>query len=306
MSFQEQEQTRLAAHASETWGASTHVIPYDVASETLQADVRESALAYFARHQIKWWTSRWDARTSDMELRPTGHLTSSQVACVNHLEPARVDRAVAEMVLGHLEPGLRPLALDDGYVEYEWIGRENYLGERASRTRGANVTSLDALMLAQRDEQRVLIAIEWKYLESPKHGSVAVSTRGVDRVETYRSLLERPDCPILIDDLSWLFYEPYYQLMRQTLLAWQMVEHGEFEARDWLHVYVVPAANKNQRERGGAPPQLVGETMMEVWQSLLREPGRYRVLTPTDLLAGMGEPEMWTAWRRWLAQRYLT
>jgi Restriction Endonuclease associating with ARP len=101
-----------------------------------------------------------------MEARPTGHLNSSQVACVNHLEPACVDAAVARLVLANVEARLTPVALDDGFVEYEWIGERSYLGERGPRTRGSNITSLDALMCSESADKRTLLAIEWKYLLS--------------------------------------------------------------------------------------------------------------------------------------------
>jgi hypothetical protein len=139
-------------------------------------------------------------------------------------------------------------------------------------------------MLGVRGEQRVLILIEWKYLEAYGRESVAISKRGVDRVATYRPLLERSDCPIAVDDLRWLFYEPYCQLMRQTLLAWQMVEHDEFGATDWLHLQVVPMANTRLRGRGGAPEQLPGEGLGEAWCSVLREPARYVMLTASFMV----------------------
>jgi hypothetical protein len=102
MVFQDQEKRRLAEYASGRWGVGSHVIPCEFAAETLQDDIRQSALEYFRRHGIQWWTSRWDRRTAGMDPRPTGHLNSSQVACVNHLEPARVDRAAAEVLFGAL------------------------------------------------------------------------------------------------------------------------------------------------------------------------------------------------------------
>jgi len=58
MSFQERERPRLAAYAAERWKTPGHVIPYKVAEETLQEEIRDGALAYFARHGITWWTSR--------------------------------------------------------------------------------------------------------------------------------------------------------------------------------------------------------------------------------------------------------
>jgi hypothetical protein len=55
---------------------------------------------------------------------PTGHLNSSQVACVNHLEPARVDGEIALAVARNVEP--RVVEVRDtgvnGYVSFEWIG----------------------------------------------------------------------------------------------------------------------------------------------------------------------------------------
>ena len=123
---------------------------------------------------------------------------------------------------------------------------------------------------------------------------------------TYRPLLERPDRPIAVADVRWLFYEPYYQLMRQTLLAWQMVEHQEFGATDWLHVHVVPLGNARLRARGGAPRQLPGRGLAEVWRSVLRQPSRYRLITPTELITGLEAVPAWAAWRNWLRDRYLT
>lgn len=51
------------------------------------------------------------------------------------------------------------------YVAFEWIGQENYLGERISRngrrTRGANFTSADAAVLFERsDKKRQMVLIE--------------------------------------------------------------------------------------------------------------------------------------------------
>jgi hypothetical protein len=158
----------------------------------------------------------------------------------------------------------------------------------------------------QRDRTRVLIVIEWKYLESYGPESVSTSARGTDRVATYRPLLEEASCPIKRGPHERLFFEPYYQLMRQTLLAWQMVEHGEHEASAWLHVHVVPELNVALRRGGRGAKDLRGETMAEKWRSALKQPERYLLLTPTELLAGVAEGGRWSAWRRWLRERYET
>jgi hypothetical protein len=313
VSYQERERKRLSELAKQRWQVEGHVLPYALAAETLHESGRESALAYFSKHGVTWWTSRWDVgrpqRGGDDTRFPTGHLNSSQVACINHLEPARLDSDLALQVARNVDRRcveVEPVE-DGGFVAYEWIGQGNYLAESGPRVRGANITSLDALMCARLgDGSKVLLVVEWKYLEAYGPKSVARSARGTDRVATYRPLLERDDCPIAVSDLGWLFYEPYYQLMRQTLLAWQMVEHRELDATDWLHVHVVPEANIALRRAGRTAVGLVGQTMEEKWRSVLKEPERYRLLTPSDLLDGIGESGRWRVWREWLCERYLT
>jgi hypothetical protein len=312
VSFQSDQRKRLAAYALERYGVEGHVLPYELLAEVLHEDFRDEALGYFVRHKVRWWTSRSDIGRPPGSAgdpgSPTGHLNSSQVACVNHLEPARLDADVARSVLAAHDPDLvEPIAVEDGgFVAYEWIGEANYLNERGSCTRGAQVTSLDALMCGRRaDSKRTLVALEWKYLESYGAASRATSSRGTDRVAIYRSLLERVDSPIEVADPADLFFDPYEQLMRQTLLAWQMVEHNEFGASDWIHVHVVPEDNLMLRGRGRAAPKLVGETMGEAWQSVLKKPDQYRLLTATNLLDRVGGAR-WVDWRSWLHDRYLT
>jgi hypothetical protein len=71
MSFQRDELVRLRSRAERGVGLASHVLPYEGAAETLQADVRPSAIEYFKEHDITWWTSPYDKRTKDTEARPT-------------------------------------------------------------------------------------------------------------------------------------------------------------------------------------------------------------------------------------------
>jgi hypothetical protein len=128
------------------------------------------------------------------------------------------------------------------------------------------------------------------------------STRGTSRLEIYRPLLDDPDCPIRAGEHGRLFYDPFLQMMRQTLLAWQMVEHREFGATDWLHVTVVPEANVEFRGLVTSPG-LAGADMADAWRSVLKEPRRYQLVTPTDLVEDI-DPA--SKWRQWLRLRYGT
>ena len=52
-------------------------------------------------------------------------------------------KAILQNVSDKIEEAVR---VDGGYIEFEAIGKEDYLGEK-SHTRGANSTSIDAIMM---------------------------------------------------------------------------------------------------------------------------------------------------------------
>ena len=81
-----------------------------------------------------------------------------------------------------------------------------------------------------------------------------------------------------------MFFEPYYQLMRQTLLGWTMVENKEYDAVDWLHLHIIPNENKELRERVTSK-NLKGKTLEESWKLQLKIPEKYIVISPEQFLA---------------------
>jgi hypothetical protein len=306
-SFADAEVDRVAAIAESLWGVSCGGVrvPDEHREKTLYSSVRESALAYFRDGDLRWWTYR-----DEKAGRPTSLLRSSQVACVNHLEPARRDERLAIAVGRAL--GLDAVAgirIDGGFLAYEWIGERNFLGERRWGRRGERCTSLDAFMPLRLADGRVLgLVIEWKYTERPRGGSEAVSKDGTSRVALYRPLLDAPGCPVdlrRLDRIEDLFADPYTQLMRQALVAWQIAEHGEAGVDDWLHIHVVPAGNQPMRN----PPRKLtaaGHDLTTQWRSVLKEPDRYLLVTPTELLAEMPKHVAPLGWRDWLSLRYAT
>ena len=260
--------------------------------------LQERVVEFFRQRHIAWWSDHG----------PSRNVVSSQLACVNHLEPARLDRALALAVTGHLVPGaVEVVPVDDGFLTYGWIGLENYLGERGwtQDGRGRNATALDALMIVTLpDSSRVLVGMAWKLSEAYPVGlSVATSRKGTSRIETYRPYLDDEDSPILRGDHARLFYEPFYQLMRQTLLLSQMARHREFGASTWLHVHVVPETNRELRTRVTSPA-LAGEDMSAAWRSVLVHPDRYRLVTPSEVIGDLSPGAPWTEWRHWLRDRY--
>ena len=98
VAFQSRQKKRLADYAFERYGVEGHVLPYEQVAEMLHESYSQETIAYFAKHKIKWWTSRWDVGRPELGPDhvglPTGHLNSSQTSAVNHLEPARRQTAL--------------------------------------------------------------------------------------------------------------------------------------------------------------------------------------------------------------------
>ena len=269
---------------------------------SLYKPFREGILAYYRQHEISWWGG------GD---RPTENPISSQVACINHLEPARLSGELAlDLARKHVADAIEVLPIEDGFLAYEWVGDCNYLNEYrwTPTSRGRNVTSLDAVMAVKRENGIVcILAIEWKYTECYEYGvSLAVSKRGTPRIETYRPLLEHVDSPIRLGEHERLFFDPIDQLMRQTLLVWQMVEHREFGATEWLHLHVVPSANEALLGMVTSPKLARFEDMASAWRSVLKRPERYELVTPESMTPEVSIDSENGPWRGWLRDRYGT
>ena len=102
----------------------------------------------------------------------------------------------------------------------------------AQKTRGANTTSIDALLVAETASGRRAYLIEWKYVEEYRGRYLGDGSKGATRLERYsEAYAESPFLPDSTPVTAW-FYEPFYQMMRQRLLADRMVRKGELGVRD--------------------------------------------------------------------------
>lgn len=78
--------------------------------------------------------------------------------------------------------------------------------------------------------KKIIILIEWKYTELYNKTCLAHGEKGEKRKRRYNDLIAHKNLPLKkLPDLDDYYYEPFYQLMRQTLLAWQMVKYGKDE-----------------------------------------------------------------------------
>lgn len=262
-------------------------------SLNLWADIREDAKHYFSANQIPWWKGT--------DVDPTGHLLSSQVACVNHLYFLRQRQDAATAILQRLDPTVeKALPLDSGYVEFEYIGAKQYLMEK-SFTRGANCTSVDAAMLGStKHGERRLFLIEWKYTEVYAVRDLYIPRRAA----VYDELIASPDGPFVAGlEPRSLYFEPFYQMMRQTLLAWQFEAHRELGCSNCVNVHVIPKQNKELKETITALT-LQGGDIHEAWRTVLKAPQKYIPVDPSDLLkTAQGLPDT-KSWLTYLADRY--
>lgn len=138
----------------------------------LMDEIRIEAEKYFRDNGIPFWNTG-ETRGKGVN-KPSGHMLSSQVACINHLFFFRQNQEIATAILKAVDKNVKAaLRLDNdksdpGFVSFEVISKENYLKERR-HNRGAHSTSIDAVMLGElNDGTRKLFFIEWKYVEEYK------------------------------------------------------------------------------------------------------------------------------------------
>ena len=273
--------------------------------------IADDAIVYFLANEIPWWKAKGETSSNDV---PSCHLLSSQVACVNHLYFLRQRQDLATSVLKNIDKRIVSAEklgdpdVTSGYVAFEIIGAKNYLKEH-SHTRGALSTSIDAVMVGRKENgKNVLFSIEWKYTEMYDRKNVHKDNHD----KMYKLLLDEEDCPIqskIVADNNYdaLYYDPFFQLMRQTLLSWKMVEAGEYNCDEYIHVHVIPKENEILRlaiTSPKLPPTVVGDGMCETWRNLLKEPNRYFVIDPKDLLQPLDNENDTLSLLRYLKERY--
>lgn len=283
-------------------------LPASHAEENLIPEVRKTALGHFRSNGIKWHDGQ--------DGKPSNHLCDSQVCCVNFLFPFADRPEPLGSLLQSLFPELsRIVPIEDGKcVTFEWIGERNYLGEKmrsdSRRTRGANFTSADAAVMFERaDGKKQVVLIEWKYTESYGGTPLKTALSGTDRMAIYQPLFDHTDCPIdkaLLPSFESLFYEPFYQFMRQQLLAHEMEKARELDADIVSLLHIAPSCNKDFRRVTSQELKRLGDTATGVWEKLVKTPDRFLSVS-TEKLFGhfLAEPppEM-KPWPDYLLRRY--
>jgi hypothetical protein len=262
--------------------------------------VLDDVLRYFAENKIAWWRGN----------EPTGHVLSSQIACLNHLFYLRRDKdAVMRLLSSFSNDFIDVLAIETdqephGYIQFEAVSAGDNLREGIPR-RGANNTSIDALIYAKhKNGEKWIIVIEWKYTEAYGNEDKSSGKSGAIRLERYSGLINasRQVKPAY---QQWCFYEPFYQLMRQTLWAEQMIQkkaHEKIKADNYTHIHIIPNENKDLLAKEYPCSKM---NMENTWRACIADQTKYTILSPRKFLSNVSGTK-YTRLKEYLSIRYWT
>jgi hypothetical protein len=206
-------------------------------------------------------------------------------------------------------------------VEFEWTEMGGPL--EGVGTRGANATSIDAFLVAETASgRRRAYLLEWKYTEQYLAARPRFKGRGSSgeaRRRRYDGLFHAGYSsfnPEAAPELDEFLYAPFYQIMRQRLLADRMVQCRELEVDEARVVVVVPEENLPYRSlcdgRAKTSPPLVLRfrglnTVEAVMRASLKEPdAQFGMVPPSLLLQSVvrDSPDGIAEWANYWRERY--
>jgi hypothetical protein len=248
------------------------------ANSNLFIQSRDSIQNYFKENGIAWWNGKL-----------TNHPLSSQIACLNHLFPIREDKNAVLAIIKKICPDIEDVLListdkhSPAYIQFEAVSDNDHLNEVYS-TRGSNCTSVDALIYGtHKDGRKILFPIEWKYVEAYNNENKANGDKGTTRKLRYTDLINK-SAQLRNNFHDVYYFEPFYQLMRQTLWAEQMIANNNIEtikADDFIHIHVIPGENSELLNK---TYPCSGKGMEETWRSCIMDQSKYIVMPPKELL----------------------
>ncbi len=286
---------------------------------------RGGAIDFFGERNIRWWKSSRSGGDTQAG-GPTRNMASSQVACVNFLLPLAVIPGALTAALCSIDGDVRSVVdIRQGSlsspVEFEWLGIPHSL--EGGNTRGAQNTSVDAFLVAETAAgRRRAYLLEWKYVEqylATRPDFKGEGNAGDTRRRRYQHLFHAPFSsfsPAAAPELDDFLYEPFYQIMRQRLLADRMVERRELNVDEARVVVVVPDDNWAYRTvadgRTTTSPPLIRrfphlDTVEAVMRASLKRPDtQFGMVAPSLLLESVirSLPDETVEWANYWRERY--
>lgn len=249
--------------------------------KNLYEPIRNDVIKYFKDNIISWWGGS----------EPTGHVLSSQIACLNHLFLIRNDKEAVLSLLNSFSKNFKDVLKIEsdkqysGYIQFEAVSKNKDLLKEENNTRGSNCTSIDALIYAvHNDNTKWLIPIEWKYTEFYNNLDKSKEKNGGKKRKLRYTTFINNSRQLKCENDKCYYYEPFYQLMRQTLWAERMIETKEIEAENYLHVHVIPKENTDLLDK---TYECSDEKMEATWRKHLKDQSKYVIVSPSQLMSGI-------------------
>ncbi len=271
--------------------------------------VREALEHYFGPPRNITWHQHAD------------HGLSSQVCCLNFFAPLATQPNLLSRVIGaalnieppHMHPVEEGPQGERWFVGFEWPGRADYLGEWAKNAaagpRGQNATNADAIVRFQSAGINETLLIEWKYTE--EYGAPLRADGNPTRTKRYAEKMFAPDGPIRADldlTLDEFFWEPFYQLLRQQMLAYRMQQAREDGAERVRVLHISPSRNRTLHKVTSPSLRRFGDDAFEVFRGLLVDPdafvGRTTEAVFGPILYLEHDDASAQAWASYLTDRY--
>jgi hypothetical protein len=178
---------------------------------------------------------------------------------------------------------------DEGPIIFEWIGPKKSPINEKGGSRGQNRTSIDAFMLAEIEGKLTQLLIEWKFSEQyngESYNHKFAGKKGIERLRRYSTVLAKlrnDNFPFNFEEegnigLADFSYEPFYQLLRMTLLAkiTTPFKIGEIHVIDYKIIHLSHSEDKgldvltpDHLKYSPGLKKFDGHLFHETWMSLL-------------------------------------
>ena len=281
----------------------------------------ESVLAQVSKVLTATYQRRWQGNSIYDEsiikcIDPTVQLhtevrnpRSSAAACINTIGNIAKNKADLIAFLNHFQLEVEDIIPfpagavyggeiygDSGNVIFEWIGpKVSPIHERSGK-RGQNRTSIDAFILARIKGKVTQLLIEWKFTETYNGDAQLQKFAGIagsERLRRYSLCLAKlrksHDFPFKMDEeggfgLHDLGYEPYYQLLRMTLLA-KLTTPFEFDNGLHIEDYRIIHLSHSLNERLNTLSKRHLSSLSGIWQhsgKSLHAVWKYHILSENE------------------------
>ncbi|MBN2260301.1 MAG: hypothetical protein JW702_07135 [Clostridiales bacterium] len=178
---------------------------------------------------------------------------------------------------------------DDGPFVFEWIGPQQSVINEKGGSRGQNRTSIDAFLLVKIHDVITQLFIEWKFTEtynSETYLHKFGGKKGIERLRRYSDILasiRKNGFPFDFKDefnigLYDFAYEPFYQLLRMTLLAKMTtpIQISNIKVEDYRIIHLTHSEDdalnilsENHLKYSPGLKKYAGNKLHKVWHTLL-------------------------------------